>query len=326
MGPKDGYQSAIEKQGSGARRTLLWSALRMIAENDKKKTTNRPHVLLLDEPELCLHPNAVREACKVLYDLPTTGGWQVMVTTHSPAFIDISKDNTTIVRVERSDDGEIIGTTVFRPEKVQLDENDRENLKLLNLFDPYVAEFFFGGCSIIVEGDTEYTAFKYVISKNPDKYKNIHIIRARGKATIVSLCKILNHFGSGYSVLHDSDLPLTNKGDKKNPAWSQNIEILKVVKSSPTPNNIRLIASVPNFEEAYFNQSISKGKPYNALVQLQKNQQIFKTVEQLLDALIDFSVDAPPGSLEWENEHQLLELVSSFAQTASSAEKYDVES
>lgn len=211
MGPEIGYQSAIEKQGSGARRTLLWSALRMIAqaESAKKAGSTRPHVLLLDEPELCLHPNAVREACKVLYDLPTKGNWQVMVTTHSPAFIDVSRDNTTIVRVERSDQGEIFGTTVFRPEKARLDENDRENLKLLNLFDPYVAEFFFGGRSIVVEGDTEYTAFKYVISRNPDRYKNVHIIRARGKATIVSLCKILNHFGSGYSVLHDSDFPLT---------------------------------------------------------------------------------------------------------------------
>ncbi|GFZ86941.1 hypothetical protein GCM10008018_36320 [Paenibacillus marchantiophytorum] len=85
MGPELGYQSAIDKQGSGARRTLLWSALRLIAqaESAKKSKSTRPHVLLLDEPELCLHPNAVREACKVLYDLPTKGDWQVMVTTHS---------------------------------------------------------------------------------------------------------------------------------------------------------------------------------------------------------------------------------------------------
>ncbi|BCD21988.1 hypothetical protein BC30090_0885 [Bacillus cereus] len=87
----------------------------------------------------------------------------------------------------------------------------KKRLKLLNIFDPYVAEFFFGGHSIIVEGDTEYTAFKYVISANPEAFNNIHIIRARGKDTIVSLVKILNHFGSRYSILHDSDRPFTNK-------------------------------------------------------------------------------------------------------------------
>ncbi|MBF4317348.1 DUF2813 domain-containing protein, partial [Vibrio anguillarum] len=120
MGHVDGHQTSIEKQGSGARRTLLWSALRIISEQKRMqsgKGLERPHLLLLDEPELCLHPNAVREACKVLYDLPRNGNWQVMVTTHSPAFIDLSRDNTSIVRVERSGDGNIKGTTIFRPHR-----------------------------------------------------------------------------------------------------------------------------------------------------------------------------------------------------------------
>lgn len=318
MGPELGYQSAIDKQGSGARRTLLWSALRLIAqaENAKKLKSSRPHVLLLDEPELCLHPNAVREACKVLYDLPTKGEWQVMVTTHSPAFIDVSRDNTTIVRVERSDDGEILGTTVFRPEKVKLDDNDREQLKLLNMFDPHVAEFFFGGHSIIVEGDTEYTAFKYIISKKPDQYKNVHIIRARGKATIVSLCKILNHFGSGYSVLHDSDFPRTKDGKKKNSAWTQNNEILKMVREAANPSRVRLVASLPNFEGAYFGQTIRSGKPYNALTQLKKKEEIFSVIEELLTSLLDFTKDTPTGSICWSEEDQLIPLIAAMAESA----------
>lgn len=317
MGPETGYQSAIEKQGSGARRTLLWSALRLIAQADtsKKSSSNRPHVLLLDEPEICLHPNAIREACKVLYDLPLSGNWQVMVTTHSPAFIDVSRDNTTIVRVERSETGEIFGTTVFRPEKAQLDDNDRERLKLLNLFDPYVAEFFFGGHSIIVEGDTEYTAFKFIMSNNPNKYKNIHIIRARGKSTIVSLCKILNQFGTGYSVLHDSDLPHTKDG-KSNPAWSQNFEILKIVRASVNPEKVRLITSVPNFELAYFKKDVRAEKPYNALQRLKADSDAYKLVEQLLDSLLNFDVEPPNGSVAWTDEDQLLHLIAPYAESA----------
>ena len=118
--------------------------------------------MLIDEPEICLHPNAIRDACRVLYDLPNSGNWQVMVTTHSPIFIDFSRDNTTIVKVEKNAAGAIQGTTVFRPDTVQLDADDKRNLKLLNLCDPYVAEFFFGGKVIVVEGDTEYTAFNYI--------------------------------------------------------------------------------------------------------------------------------------------------------------------
>ncbi|ASS76960.1 ATP-dependent endonuclease [Tumebacillus algifaecis] len=322
MGPKDGYQSTIDRQGSGTRRTLLWAALRYISETgfDKPKSrskkaapppADRPHVLLLDEPELCLHPNAVREACRVLYDLPQTGNWQVMVTTHSPAFLDLSRDNTTIIRVERTTEGVIKGTTLFRPERTQLDDGDKQKLKLLNLCDPHMAEFFFGGHVIVVEGDTEYTAFKHILAAKPDLYKNVHIIRARGKATIISLVKILNHFGTSYSVLHDSDLPttLTKAGTEiKNPAWAHNIKIFQEIQKHPTPAKVRLLASVPNFEAAYFDEEVSGEKPYNALLELRNRPSSFQTIEHLLSLLVDHSrTDLPDGCLEWQTLDQLKE-------------------
>lgn len=321
-----GHLSTLDRQGSGARRTLLWSALRMIAESNIAKTakkgtkkelpdngTIRPHVLLLDEPELCLHPNAVREACRVLYDLPNTGNWQVMVTTHSPAFIDVSRDNTTIIRVEQID-GNISGTTVFRPERVKLDDEDRARLKLLNIFDPYVAEFFFGGRCIIVEGDTEYTAFKHVIASKQGMYKDVHIIRARGKATIVSLIKILNHFGSSYSILHDSDTTTTMRKGKqiKNSAWAHNEKIYNAVIDRPETSKVRLLASLGNFEKAYFGEEVSNEKPYNAILNLQQNSVAYTKVELLLEALLDHSKEPPLGALQWTSIAQLEEYVSAF--------------
>jgi len=309
MGPEGGYFGSVEKQGSGARRTLLWTALKFISENNQKGkdlATVRPHLLLIDEPEICLHPNAIRDACNVLYDLPTSGNWQVMVTTHSPVFIDFSRDNTTIVRVERKENGTIQGTTVFRPNKVQLGEADKQNLKLLNHCDPYVAEFFFGGKVIIVEGDTEYTAFNYVKSTKPDLYKDVHIIRARGKATIVSLVKILNHFGSSYSVLHDSDKPLTAAGNG-NPAWGNNPNILAAVNSKPIGAETRLLASLPNFEEAYFGEEIKTEKPYNALRTIANDNNKFEKIEKLLKALIDRTSELPENCVEWTSIEDLEE-------------------
>ncbi|BDC88291.1 hypothetical protein NUITMVA2_36480 [Aeromonas caviae] len=85
MGPENGYFSTIENQGSGARRTVLWATLKYLSEIQDSKTS-RPHVLLLDEPEICLHPSAIREARNVLYELPENGNWQVMLTSHSPIF------------------------------------------------------------------------------------------------------------------------------------------------------------------------------------------------------------------------------------------------
>lgn len=309
MGHKNGHMSDLESQGSGARRTMLWATLKLLKDSasDQKKA----NVLLIDEPELCLHPNAIRDACKVLYDLASKEGWQVMVTTHSPVFIDLSRDNTSVVRVERRDKGEIVGTTLYRPEAAQLSADDKANLKLLNLYDPYVGEFFFGGRVILVEGDTEYSAFRLIM--NEDKsLSNIHVIRARGKATIASLAKILNQFGATYSILHDTDTPKTMSKNKKgevkeivNPAWTTNGNILAAVEKQLEAKTVRLVASKVHFEAAFFDTALTGEKPYSAVRTLLSDPDRKKVVADLFKALIEHDIKLPDGCVEWSKITEL---------------------
>jgi putative ATP-dependent endonuclease of OLD family len=247
-----------------------------------------------------LHPSAIREACDLLYGLPmATGNWQVMVTTHSPCFVDFARAHTSVVRVERTANGQVSGTTIFRPSKANFDGTDRELLKLLNHCDPYVAEFFFGGKSIIVEGDTEYSAFMQVTSMTPKKYDSIHVIRARGKATIISLCKILNQFGAPYAVLHDSDKPTYSKDgqERKNPAWPHNQSIGEEIGKAIVPT--RLVSSIPNFEVAYLGDGAKSDKPYNVVQRIKENPTIYETINQLLEGLVEFDKALPDGAFEW---------------------------
>lgn len=321
MGITGGFQGGLDHQGSGARRTLLWAALRVLAERpvtSKTAATGRPHILLLDEPELCLHPNAIREACRVLYDLPKSKAWQVMVTTHSPAFVDFSRDNTSVARVERSSNGQVIGTTIFRPSRARLDDDDKVELKLLNLCDPYVAEFFFGGRTVLVEGDTEYTAFRYVASCEGHAYADVHIVRARGKACLVSLCKVLNQFDKGYAVLHDSDRPMViNKRTnttRKNAAWAVNESINRITETRRKVGQVRLLASVPNFEEAFFGEQGSTDKPFSALAHLKTDDKAYSLIKQVLDALLDTAKPVPNGTVEWGALSDLEASVTTFDQ------------
>ena len=314
IGPTGGHLSNAERQGSGARRTLMWAALRFIAETTKKNDEGPGHLLLLDEPELCLHPNAIREACATLYKLPETKKWQVMVTTHSPVFIDLSRDNTTVVRVERNAQGSIQGTTVFRPSKAKLDAEEKRELKLLNLYDSQIAEFFFGGRTVLVEGDTEYTAFKYVISKetDPNLFKDVHIIRARGKVTLALLARILNQFGAKYALLHDADKPkITTKKGKSvvNPAWTNNQRILDEVLKAPNGSSVRLVASLPDFEGAMFGEEVGEEKPYNAYTTLKEDPAAFSKVKEYLVSLIDFTKPLPCNSCAWNDLDKLNEAV-----------------
>lgn len=301
MGPEDGYFSSIEHQGSGARRTLLWATLKYLSESQDKKGS-RPHVLLLDEPEICLHPSAIREARSVLYDLPASGNWQVMITSHSPIFIDLSKDNTTIIRVFRDNDSEVKSTTLYRPERARLDDDDKKNLKLMNICDPYVHEFFFGGRQVIVEGDTEYTAFSMIKEMYPEQYGDVQIIRARGKGIIPSVAKVLKQFSKSFFILHDTDEELTAKGNK-NPAWGMNNTIAQLLDEEGKTN---LVACKTCFETALFGEEVKDEKPYNALTRIRSSEDARSRVKSLLDYLI--GVDGavlPDNCIHWTKVEEL---------------------
>ena len=300
MGPEDGYLAKISQQGSGTRRTLLWTALRYLSEAvTPSDSSARPHVLLLDEPEICLHPTAIREAREVLYSLPTAKNWQVMITTHSPIFIDLSKNNTTVVRVERQSDNQVHSVTLYRPTKAKLDEDDRANLKALNACDPYVNEFFFGGDVVVVEGDTEYTAFSMLKAITPEKYRNLHVVRARGKGSMLTILKILNQFSSKYAVLHDSDTPQAKNG--ASPAWGANASIRSAIDGAVQASQIRHIVSITNFEVALFGKEASSDKPYNTLVRLNSSEELRDRAESLLDSLLDPSATVPAPFVRWSN-------------------------
>lgn len=62
------------------------------------------YLLLIDEPENALHPMAARAAQRHLYQLAKNPDWQVILTTHSPYFINPLEDHTTIVRLDRERD------------------------------------------------------------------------------------------------------------------------------------------------------------------------------------------------------------------------------
>ncbi|HAT1822549.1 TPA: AAA family ATPase [Legionella pneumophila] len=302
IGTRNGFLSPIKLQGSGARRTLIWAVLKYLSDmKDADKEKLRPHVLLMDEPEICLHPSAIREARTILYDLPSSGNWQVIVTSHSPVFIDLTKDNTTIIRVFRNEQSDVRTTTLYRPQRAKLDSDDKNNMKLLNICDPYVHEFFFGGKQIIVEGDTEYTAFSMLKELYPDEYNNIQVIRARGKGVIPSIAKVLLQFAKSFTILHDSDFPILASG-KSNPAWGMNKSIQAIKSIENASEKVKLVACKTCFEVALFGEEAKQEKPYNALVKIRTNETYKKTVKELFDYLIGKDeAKLPENFIEWNH-------------------------
>lgn len=208
-------------------------------------------MLLIDEPETALHPSAIRSARNHLYALAEESGWQVILTTHHPAFVDPAKDHTTIVRLERDAKG--APPKVYRSEDANFSPEEKHNLRSLLSFDLSVAEMFFGSMPIVVEGDTEYAAFTAIMDADENTYpveQRPLLLRARGKGTIPLLLKMLTHFRVNFAVLHDVDSPYSEDGKKRNSPFTINDSISKTVAEARR-QGLKVVhrCSPPNFEQ-----------------------------------------------------------------------------
>lgn len=253
------------------------------------------HMLLIDEPETALHPAASRAASAHLYELATDDGWQVMMATHSPAFINPLQDHTTIVRLARTESNP--SPRIYRADRIHFSEEEVENLKQMLRFDSDLAEMFFGARPILVEGDTEYAAFQEVLERRPDLFPRGQrpiLVRARGKDILRPLIRILTHFQVAFSVLHDSDVFQTSKGTK-NSAWSANERVyVELIKAQESGLVINHSVSIPNFEGAHGGDWEEAGsKPFEFLKRMRGDPVVAEGVEGVLRGLLESGAKLP---------------------------------
>lgn len=268
-----GSLAPLTHQGSGVQRAFLWAAINALCSEGKFKkgttkiSADKAKILLLDEPEINLHPSIIRAARRAIYSLAEIEDWQVMCTTHSPVFIDLTYDHTTLIKVSNKPGG----VYYFQTDKSSFSEEEKENLKMLNKCCPSVNEFFFYENSVLVEGDTEYIGFQYLIEREGLE-GSYCVINCRGKANIPTFIKIFNQFEASAIAIHDLDTKLRKDG-KTNSMWTINLKIRE--EADKANKRVVTVAHTPDFEGFYFNESPTKDKPYNLFSHLTSEQ--FKT-------------------------------------------------
>jgi len=255
------------------------------------------YMLLIDEPEIGLHPNAIRAASQYLYTLANDDMWQVMLTTHSPQFVNPLEDHTTIVRLGRTEMNPSPKT--YRSDTIEFEGDEKETLGIISQFDMDIAEMFFGQYPILIEGDTENAAFEFIMKDKKDEYEvNARplLVRARGKYTFIPIIKMLRHFKINFSIVHDIDFPFNKNGDKSS-SWNANIQIADLISKCRDEGlivNHRI--SLPGFEMQYVKLDkdqdgklklpSSKDKPWK-MIQSMKNHEVFERVEVLFKSLLN---------------------------------------
>lgn len=247
------------------------------------------YLLLIDEPENALHPMAARAAQRHLYKLAESPDWQVMMTTHSPYFINPFEDHTTIVRLERATDeeGGMVSPRTYISDLIQFHGDEKQRLQALQHIDPSFAEIFFGSHPVLVEGDTEHAAFMAaVVEKRHELLNSVTVIRARGKAILAPLVKVMEHFKIDFGIVHDCDPPFKKNGDK-NGMWTENEKIRDaIVKARSSGVTVRHRVSVPDFERFLGGEEESKDKPLTAYRRITDEPALSEAVQKLLNDLL----------------------------------------
>lgn len=311
----------LDQQGTGLKRAFLWSAIATLAEKSPKKPKAkaepaRKRVLLIDEPECFLHPSAVRSAREAMYLLAELPDWQVLASTHSPIFVDVSKPHTTICRIERTDSGK---TFTFCTERATFSTEERHQLHMIRACNPVVSEFFFADHTVLVEGETEHAVLATLLEERGPVGKALHVVNCMGKANIPLFARILNHVGKPYTAIHDADAPRAKRGDKwiTNAMWTMNERIYAEVQSrqSDLPPS-REFASIPDFERQYFGTEQEHDKPYTAIQRLKVVGPAPGGARDKLAALVErlLSVNEPS---DYESTSDLAALVQEWATQAA---------
>lgn len=207
-------ETAVDGQGHGFQRTLLISALQVLAES-AAVATEGVFCLAIEEPELFQHPTQAQAFARVLRTLADDPSKRVQVVyaTHSPYFIEArhfdqirrltrSADEKPIVTVNLSTVGDIKQCL----EGIQDPESIDRQLDALTVGQ--LSSALFASRALVVEGTTESAVFYGVGDRfAPAKLESagVAVVPANGKNSIPLTHAVLTSLGIPCYAVFDAD-------------------------------------------------------------------------------------------------------------------------
>lgn len=207
-------ETDVERQGHGFQRTLLISALQLLAETGAASAEG-VICLAIEEPELYQHPIQAQTFAKVLRSLAEDAGKRVQVTyaTHSPYFLE-ARHFDQVRRLTRSS-GETPVVTVHYATvaDVKADLNGAVKSKTVDhqldgTVTNQLAIALFANRALLVEGTTESSVFYGIGDKtSPGSLEaaGISIVPVGSKTSIPLAHAILKLIGIPVYALFDAD-------------------------------------------------------------------------------------------------------------------------
>ncbi len=154
----DGIPTFMEEKGSGMQRSVALALLQVYAEelikHPNESIFKKPFYLFIDEPEICLHPQAQEKLYWALLELAKNQ--QIFLTTHSPYFCHPGLIEQVHHFKKHKDNTITINKIVDEELKRQLKDNENRYFFFRH------RDLFFSNIAIFVEGVDDYDRyFKY---------------------------------------------------------------------------------------------------------------------------------------------------------------------
>lgn len=195
----------ISSYGHGAQRSVQMALIQHLAEVKQDVDSPTTTLLLIDEPELYLHPFAIEQVREALHVL-SIHGYQVIFSTHSAQMITADKaQHTLLVRKN-----ELRGTHVRKRLKDALENVVPDAVaQAAHLFSlSQATQFLFANKVILTEGKTELRLLPFVYQTIKQKtlgQNNIALIETGSVDSIGKTIKILNEMDLPAQAIVDLD-------------------------------------------------------------------------------------------------------------------------
>lgn len=163
--------------------------------------------LVIEEPEMYLHPQAQRYFFRLLSEMADSGDCQVVYSTHSPIFADVARFEA-IRLFNRDPTSNTRCSYVSRPEDIEYLTQRREAHKIAIAFDASRNEMLFARKALLVEGPGDRLAARIVAEKlslDLDA-EDLAVVDCGSKAAIPFVARTAKALGVPFVVLHDLDL------------------------------------------------------------------------------------------------------------------------
>lgn len=254
---QNGKDVPLETLGEGVQRLAVIALYRTYL---KKHGRSERAVLLIEEPESYLHPQARKTLFRILRQAIKEEGeveGQIIYTTHSEDFIDCGSFDDVVIFARKDDCAEVrhINAEALKKHTIALGKPEPEisdqhiHYRLIETISQGLKEAFFTHKAVIVEGPSEIELFRFFSDAEKEQ---IGIVSAGGKSNIPAIYSFLTAFGVPCLIVIDRDA-----GDE-----NENIKIVKALSqdNASAPDGTKMNISLDGIEKVNDGEIFSKGR------------------------------------------------------------------